>query len=287
MANNLKFLVIDGYNKEAREELVAGGASMAAEQYVWMLKKCTPGGAADIDVLFPADPGASLPKGAELKNYDGIAWTGCSLTVYHDDPRVHTQIEFCREAFRAGVPSFGSCWAAQIAVVAAGGRCAANPRGREMGVARKIALTPEGRAHPLYEGKGNVFDAFISHVDEITHLPPGAVLLASNDFTRVQAVSVTYQGGTFWGLQYHPEYDLHEMARLTWCRIPKLMELGFFRTREDGEAYVDLLETLHQDPSRYDIAWKLGIDADIMNEEVRRAEVRNWINRLVIPSRQR
>jgi len=287
MADNLRFLVIDGYNKEAREELVAGGASMAADQYTRMLKGSTPGGAADIDVLFPADPGASLPKGAELKNYDGIAWTGCSLTVYEDDPRVHTQIDFCREAFRAGVPSFGSCWAAQIAVVAAGGRCAANPRGREMGVARKIALTPEGRSHPLYEGKANVFDAFISHVDEITHLPPGAVLLASNDFTRVQSVSVTYQGGTFWGLQYHPEYDLHEMARLTWCRIPKLMSLGFFRTREDGEAYVDLLETLHQDPSRYDIAWKLGIDADIMNEEVRRTEVRNWINRLVIPTRRK
>lgn len=287
MADNLRFLVIDGYNKEAREELVAGGASMAADQYTRMLKGSTPGGAADIDVLFPADPGASLPKGAELKNYDGIAWTGCSLTVYEDDPRVHTQIEFCREAFRAGVPSFGSCWAAQIAVVAAGGRCAANPRGREMGVARKIALTPEGRSHPLYEGKANVFDAFISHVDEITHLPPGAVLLASNDFTRVQSVSVTYQGGTFWGLQYHPEYDLHEMARLTWCRIPKLMSLGFFRTREDGEDYVNLLEALHQDPSRYDIAWKLGIDADIMNEEVRRTEVRNWINRLVIPSRRK
>ena len=287
MADNLRFLVIDGYNKEAREELVAGGASMAADQYTRMLKGSTPGGAADIDVLFPADPGTSLPKGAELKNYDGIAWTGCSLTVYEDDPRVHTQIEFCREAFRAGVPSFGSCWAAQIAVVAAGGRCAANPRGREMGVARKIALTPEGRSHPLYEGKANVFDAFISHVDEITHLPPGAVLLASNDFTRVQSVSVTYQGGTFWGLQYHPEYDLHEMARLTWCRIPKLMSLGFFRTREDGEDYVNLLETLHQDPSRYDIAWKLGIDADIMNEEVRRTEVRNWINRLVIPTRRK
>ncbi|MDH5412344.1 MAG: type 1 glutamine amidotransferase, partial [Alphaproteobacteria bacterium] len=186
-----------------------------------------------------------------------------------------------------GVPSFGSCWAAQIAVVAAGGRCAANPRGREMGVARKIALTPEGRSHPLYEGKSSVFDAFISHVDEITHLPPGATLLASNDFTRVQSVSVTYQGGVFWGLQYHPEYDLHEMARLTWCRIDKLMSLGFFKTREDAEAHVDLLETLHQDPSRYDIAWKLGIDADIMNEEVRRTEVRNWINRLVIPSRRK
>jgi GMP synthase (glutamine-hydrolysing) len=287
MPDNLKFLVIDGYNREAREELVAGGAGMAADLYVRMLERCTPGGVADCDVLFPSDPGAALPKGKDLAQYDGIAWTGCSLTIFEDDPRVHGQIELAREAFRAGVPSFGSCWAAQIAVVAAGGRCAANPRGREMGIARKIALTAEGRAHPMYEGKASVFDAFISHVDEVTHLPAGAVLLASNDFTRVQSVSVTWNGGVFWGLQYHPEYDLHEMARLTWCRIAKLTELGFFRSREDAEEYVELLETLHRDPARGDIAWKLGIDADIMNEEVRRAEVRNWIRRLVIPSRRR
>ncbi len=287
MAGNLRFLVIDGYNREAREELVAGGATLAADQYVAMLKTSTPGGAADCDVLFPADLGSSLPAGAELAAYDGIAWTGCSLTVFDDDPRVHTQIEFCRAAFRAGVPGFGSCWAAQIAVVAAGGMCAPNPRGREMGFARKIALTPEGRAHPLYEGKASVFDAFISHVDEVTELPDGAVLLASNDFTRVQSVSVTWRGGEFWGLQYHPEYDLHEMARLTWCRIDLLMKLGFFRTREDGEAHVDLLEALHRDPSRTDIAWRLGIDSDVMDERFRRTEVRNWIEHLVIPTRRR
>jgi GMP synthase (glutamine-hydrolysing) len=277
-----RFLVIDGYNREARVELKAGGASPAGDLYVGMLRKCLPG--AESDVIHPADPGVALPQGAELRQYDGIAWTGCSLTIYEDDPRVGAQIELAKAAFAAGVPSFGSCWAAQIAVVAAGGIVRPNPRGREMGIARKIGLTPEGRGHPLYFGKSSVFDAFISHVDEITHLPPGAVLLASNAFTHVQAVAVTHKGGVFWGLQYHPEYDLHEMARLTWCRIDKLIKLGFFRDRAAAESYVNLLETLHQDPSRRDIAWLLGIDDDVMNEDVRLTEVRNWIDRLVIPS---
>jgi len=214
----------------------------------------------------------------------GIAWTGCSLTIYDDDPRVGPQIELARAAYESKVPSFGSCWAAQMAVVAAGGIVRANPRGREMGLARKIVLTPEGRGHPLYVGKASVFDAFISHVDEITHLPPGGVLLASNAFTHVQAVSVVHKGGTFWGLQYHPEYDLHELARLTWCRIDKLVSLGFFADRAAGESYVNLLETLHQDPSRKDIAWLLGIDDDVMNDDVRLVEVRNWIDRLVLPN---
>jgi GMP synthase (glutamine-hydrolysing) len=282
MGAGARFLVIDGYHKAARAELGAGGASEAGSLYARMLQKCLPG--ALCDILHPADPGESLPRGTAIEQYDGIAWTGCSLTIYEDDPRVGPQIELARAAYESKVPSFGSCWAAQMAVVAAGGIVRANPRGREMGIGRKIALTPEGRSHPLYFGKNTVFDGFISHVDEITHLPPGAVLLASNAFTHVQAVAVTHRGGQFWGLQYHPEYDLHELARLTWCRIDKLVSLGFFHDRDAAQRYVDLLEVLHQDASRKDIAWLLGIDDDVMNEDVRLAEVRNWIERLVLPS---
>ena len=283
MANAPRYLVIDGYTKAGRDELAAGGASVAGDLYARMLTAWSPPGS-ECDIIYPADPDSRLPAGADLAQYDGIAWTGCSLTIYEDVPEVRRQIELCRAAYEAKVPSFGSCWAAQIAVVAAGGRCAANPRGREMGIGRKMTLTAEGRGHPMYDGKIGVFDAFISHVDEVTHLPPGAVLLASNAFSTVQAVAVTHRGGAFWAVQYHPEYDLHEMARLISCRIEKLKSLGFFRDRDAALDYVNLLEALHQDPERYDIAWKLGIDSDVMNEDVRQIEVRNWIERQVLPN---
>ena len=64
----------------------------------------------------------------------------------------------------------------------------------------------------------------------------------------MQSVAVTHQGGTFWAIQYHPEYDLHEMARLVFCRIPKLIKLGFFRDEAAAHQYVDDLESLHTDP---------------------------------------
>ena len=285
MSSEPRFLVVDGYRKGGRAELAAGGATPAGELYAHMLAACHRG--CEVDIVYPADAGSSLPRGAELRAYDGLAWTGSSLTVYADDPAVAPQIELARAAFEAGLPSFGSCWAAQIGVVAAGGRCAANPRGREMGIARKITLTADGRAHPLYIGKPAVFDAFISHEDEVTHLPPGALNLASNAFTQVQAVAVTHRAGSLWAVQYHPEYDLHELARLTYCRIDRLVGKGFFADRGAGEDYVNKLETLHQDPSRSDLAWLLGIDADVMNEDVRRVEVRNWIRHLVLPSMRR
>jgi GMP synthase (glutamine-hydrolysing) len=285
MANEPRFLVVDGYTKEGRDGLAAGGASPAGELYSRMLQDCAPG--CVVDIVYPADPGTGLPFGAAIEQYDGIAWTGSSLTVYADDPKVKPQIEFCRAAFEAKVPSFGSCWAAQIAVAAAGGVVAPNARGREMGIARKVALTPEGRAHPLYVGKKSVFDAFISHEDEVTHLPAGGLLLASNGHSQVQAVAVTHKGGRFWGLQYHPEYDLHELARLCFCRKQRLTEMGFFADMDAAQRYVDLLETLHQDPARRDIAWLLGIDEDVMNPDIRQAEVRNWIEFLVLPNMRR
>jgi len=283
MGKGPKYLVLDGYSKAGREDLRAGGASTAGELYEGMLKKCTPGGEAEVDILYPADPGAAMPRGAELSGYDGIAWTGSSLTVFEPGPTVTPQIEFARAAFEAKVPSFGSCWAAQIAVVAAGGECARNPKGREMFLARKIGLTRAGRAHPLYQNKKTIFDAWISHDDEITKLPSGAQILSSNDFTQVQSVSVTHKGGNFWALQYHPEYDLHEMARLIFCRREKLTGKGFFKDVDSADIFVNDLEALHQDPARTDISWRLGIDDDVMNEDIRQMEVRNWIELQVLP----
>ncbi|TCS63434.1 type 1 glutamine amidotransferase [Varunaivibrio sulfuroxidans] len=280
-----RILVVDGYPKDHRAELTECAMTVAAELYVAMLRRCHPGVATE--VLFPSDPDAALPSGAAIGDYDGVAWTGCSLNVYDDDPRVHRQITLARAAFAAGVPSFGSCWAAQIAVVAAGGSVAANPRGREMGVARKIALTAEGRAHPMYVGKPSVFDGFISHVDEITHVAPGTQVLASNAFTRVQAVSVNYARGTFWSVQYHPEYDLRQMARLTQCRAKVLVKAGFFSGDAAAKAYIERLDTLHGDPARGDIAWELGLDDDVLNADIRQIETRNWIEHLVIPAMRR
>ncbi len=286
MADQLRFLVIDGYKKDGRDELAAYGVSGAADLYVNMLKQYEPD--AHYDILFICDANASLPQGVGFEDYDGIAWTGSSLTIYDDTPEVTSQIELARKIFDEGVPSFGSCWAAQIAVVAAGGVVQANPRGREMGFARKIQLTPEGRAHPMYIGKPSVFEGIISHVDEVTHIPACGEMLACNNFTHVQAVSVTFGKGVFWGVQYHPEFNIYELARLTECRMDKLLDLGFFNNdRELGMDYVRKLEALHQDPGRKDIAWMYAIDEDVLDPNLRCTEAKNWIEQLVIPHAQR
>ena len=137
----------------------------------------------------------------------------------------------------------------------------------------------------MFEGKPEVFDAFTSHDDEITELGDYGVRLAGNAWSHVQAVDVRYDRGAFWSVQYHPEYDLSDMAGLVRCRIPKLIRRGFFPDESTARAYIDDLQTLHDDPARRDIAWRLGIDGDVEDDATRCVEVKNWIEKLVIPSR--
>jgi len=284
MASNSPYiLVVDGYPKDDRKNLAGCGMTMAGDLYVSMLSRLCP--KARFEVLFPSDPDTTLPNGVAISDFDGVAWTGCSLTIHDDgDVRVKRHIELAREAYRAGVAQYGTCWGIQIAAVAAGGTVAANPHGREMGIGRKITLTPAGRGHLLYEDKPTTFDGYVSHFDEVTHLPSGAEVLAGNAFTRVHALSVHHEQGTFWGLQYHPEYDLHEMARLIHCRRQALTNEGFFTDEKNALSMVERYEQLFANPENKALAWQLGVEADLMVDTVRQAEPRNWIQRLVIPN---
>jgi GMP synthase (glutamine-hydrolysing) len=283
MSRPLHFLIIDGYSRASRDGLEAAGMTLAWALYVQMLEQHLPG--ASDDVLLPSDPGTEMPDESGLAAYDAIIWTGCDLVINElDHPSVAAQIELAKLAYRVGTPSFGSCWGVQMAAVAAGGEVRPHPQGREMGLARKVWLTPEGAAHPMLRGKPNVFEPFISHDDQVTRLPEGATLLASNEYTRVQALEVKHQKGTFWATQYHPEYDLHEMACLIIARTEKLIRFGFYRDEKDLQQHVEKMKALHAEPGRKDLRWQLAIDDDILDDRIRQAEFANWLNELVIPS---
>lgn len=281
MSNTYKFLIIDGYPKESRDQFDACGMTLAGKLYARLLLRYMPD--ADYDILYTSDPGVNVPDEEGLKNYDAILWPGCNLTVYHDhNERVTKLANLARDGFKVGLEQFGSCWAAQLAVHVAGGEVKPNPKGREMGVARKIFLTEEGKNHPMYAGKTPVFDGFISHDDMITKLPEGSKNLASNDFTEVQAVEVVFENGVFWSTQYHPEYNLSEVAKLITSREELLTREGYFRSHEDLLEYVDQLETIYKDPSRKDLRWKWAIDDDLLSDDIRELEFANWINYRVI-----
>ncbi len=284
-SDDLRLLVADGYTRNSRDVLAAGGMKIASDIYRRMLSTLVPG--AKIDVATPADADASLPDDEELARYDGVAITGSDLSVLHaDNPSVAAQIDFQRRVFALGVPSFGSCWALQVGTVAAGGRVAVNPNGREMGFARKISLTADGRAHLMYQDKGAVFDCFASHEDEVIQPPANSKILAGNAMSSIQAMEIRCGKGTMWCVQYHPEFELKDMADLIRCRTRRLIGLGFFTDAAAAKNYVDRLNHLHQNPDSKPAAWSLGIDSDILDTDYRFIEARNWIEHLVLPQKR-
>jgi GMP synthase (glutamine-hydrolysing) len=279
----MKILIIDGSPAAAQEALVKRGGRKHGANYAASLGAMVPDGAQQPEffILAAAD-GEKLPQGMTLADFDGIAWTGSPLSAYDGSPAVNAQIDLAREAYHTGVPCFGSCWGLQIMCAALGGRVHANPNGYEVGIARAITLNEEGRAHKMFEGKASVFDALATHYDEVAELPDNAVLLASNEMSPVQAVEIADGEKVFWGVQYHPEYDLRQIAAILRRRAEAMAKDGF-GTVEDIEQMATHLMQLHEDPTRRDIAWKYGIGANVLDHTIHRREFTNWLAAHVMP----
>jgi len=268
----MRFLVIDGYDEAGMAALDAAGATRAGELYRQLLSNYVPEDSIDvIEISRPAAPDY------DPDTYDGICWTGSNLFFSGDDPIVERHIKACQMFFEKQIPQFGSCWAAQLVAEAAGGKVESNPKGREFGLARKIWLTEDGRCHPMMKGRNPSFEGYTSHGDIITAVPDNAVVLAQNAFTPVQALAVEYKGGHFWAVQYHPEYNIKELAALTRARKDGLIKQGSFYDEAHVNEYVEDLETLYSNPDRTDIAWTYGIDADVLDPAQKDIELKNWL----------
>ncbi|MGN6461082.1 MAG: type 1 glutamine amidotransferase [Pseudolabrys sp.] len=278
-----RLLVIEGNSPQTLGEHVAVGGTPAHQGYSNLLRELMPG--AVVDTCHPGDPAAHLPDGQSLEGYDGVAITGSSLHIYNNGPEVSRQIELVREVLKAKTPVFGSCWGLQVLTVAAGGSVRRNPKGRELGFGRSIRLTEAGRKHAMYADKPTVFNAPTVHLDEVETLAPGQTVLACNDVSEVQSAEIKINGATAWGVQYHPEYPLSELAAIVRRIGPRLIGENFFTDIADIENFAQELEMLDRHPDTKRLAWRHGVGRNVLDRIMRTAEVRNWIEFQVLPMR--
>jgi GMP synthase (glutamine-hydrolysing) len=236
----------------------------------------------DVDRVNAAEPGDILPQGRDLADYAGLVVGGSGLHAYDDKPEVTRQVELVRAFGDTGGPILGCCWGLQIAVIAAGGSVRRSPNGREIVFARKVTLTDKGRAHPLYAGKPAVFDAPCIHLDEVESLPPAATLLCSNHHSEVQGATFALGRSEVWGVQYHPEFDLRHLADILRLFGETMIDEGFFGNDAERWEYGRALIRLAANPDQWSIAWRLGINEEIVNDELRNAEVINWVRHSIL-----
>jgi GMP synthase (glutamine-hydrolysing) len=279
-----RILVFNGTPSEA-EARISGASSKSYDRLIResLDQHVKDGPPLDYFTLRVAD-GERFPQGLGVGDFDGVWISGSPFNAYRlDQPSVQDQITLTREIWDKGIPAFGSCWGLQVMTAALGGTVHLNPRGREIGIARNIDLTDAGRKHAMYQDKRGAFDAVCVHEDEVAELPACATLLASNAMSRVQAAVMRDGERCFWGVQYHPEFELATVAGIIALRVERHISEGLARSEDELAGVLADYRALSADPQRKDLAWTYGVGADVLDPVRRTLEFRNWLIAEVLP----
>jgi GMP synthase-like glutamine amidotransferase len=182
-------------------------------------------GGLELTVLRPY-AGETLPD--NLDDYAALIVLGGAQNAYpgpdgeRDSPWFPVLDRLLRKAVRERVPTLGVCLGGQLLAVAHAGTVERSAAGPEIG-ARLAARRDVADRDPLFADVPFVPDVFQWHVDEITELPVGAVLLAASTNYPHQAFRL---GDAAWGLQFHIECDIEMLASWVSDNLDVLADLG-------------------------------------------------------------
>ena len=170
--------------------------------------------------------GDDLP--ADLDGYAALVVLGGEQHAYDDAdgdpgaPWFPALESLVRKAVRNKVATLGVCLGGQLLATATGGSVERSASGPEIG-ARLVARRDAAEYDTLWRYVPFAPDVLEWHVDEITELPVGAVLLAASTRYPHQAFRI---GDRAWGLQFHIECDADMIASWTVGNETVLADLG-------------------------------------------------------------
>lgn len=145
------------------------------------------------------------------RHADAVIISGSPRDAWADDA---VNLKLCgaiHECDDLGIPFLGICYGHQLLGRALGGEMGPHPCGLELGTI-PVRLTEAGKNFPLFQGVPEQFDVLLSHADAVLSLPPRCELLATGDFTKIQAF---HRDGRLIGVQFHPELE-PETLRYIW-----------------------------------------------------------------------
>lgn len=187
------------------------------------------------DALMPIDRHATqapfaypgIPKGPG--DYAGLIVLGGPMSANDTDqhPFLGETMELIHRFDQAGRPVLGICLGAQVIARAYGGEVYRMDR-LESGF-YTMAVTPEGRADPVFSALGESVTSFQNHFDAVRDIP-GAVPLATGGACPIQAFRI---GARVYATQFHPEATL-DIVR-DWIR-----KFGSTFTDEEPRLLTDL-----------------------------------------------
>ena len=205
-----RILIADGNTPDITARIRADGCPAFGEGYASALRHFD----CRVETLItePYAPGYDLGS-FDIASFDGLAVTGSGVDWSGADERARPFWQLYEAAFSAGVPAIGCCWGLQTAAVVLGGDTAAGPNGFELAFARDVTLTEDGASHPFHAGREGAFDMLCMHRDDVTRVPEGAVVTATNAHTHVQGMVYEQGDVRFWGVQQSTRRYLRRRAK--------------------------------------------------------------------------
>ena len=148
--------------------------------------------------------GDALPDPQALA---GAVLTGSHAMVTERADWSAAVADWLRRAVPAGLPILGICYGHQLLADALGGQAGPHDKGLELGTVQ-VRCLPAAQGDALFGALPPQFAAQVVHRQSALRLPPGAVVLAANDWEAHQAFRM---GDQAWGVQFHPEFSAQAM----------------------------------------------------------------------------
>ena len=257
---SLNILIVEGnIPKDSKIFIKAAGAT-AADNLKNLVLKLEPN--SNIKIINPGNNNETRDILQNMDKYNGIIFTGGAMRLNDMTDEIKKHINFASDCFKHNKKILAICWGLQVCATAAGGKVAPGKNGAHIGIAYDVHVNEEGKKNLIYKNKKSKFTTPAFNFDEVCEIPKDAILLSSDQVNNVMGVYFEAANSKIWGLQYHPDYEYHQMINLSNERKDRMIANKNFKDENHFQNHMNYI----QDESQ-----KLDF-------ENRTCEVRNWLD---------
>jgi len=159
--------------------------------------------------------------------YDAVIIPGSKLHIDKKGMKRHGWmnglVDFIREV-DYGVPVLGICFGHQAIAAAHGAEIERIPPPKHIEVGfSPVHMTEHAREDALFKGLPDTFEGLFSHFTYVASKPDNGTVLATGEMPdMIQAYRV---GESTWGVQFHPDYEGHNIDELVEGRKQRLARM--------------------------------------------------------------
>ena len=257
---SLNILIIEGNNSDDSSVFVKAVGATAADNLKNLVLKLEP--SSNIKIINPTNDNETEDALKSINQYNGIIFTGGAMRINDMTDEIKKHINFASNCFKYDKKILAICWGLQVCSTAAGGLVEPAKNGAHIGIATDVIINKEGQNNLIYKNKNTKFTSPAFNYDEVCQIPEGATLLSSDKINRVMAIHFKPGKSEVWGLQYHPDYEYHQMISLANARKDRIIKNKQFKDENDFENHMNYIK---EEDKKLDF-------------ENRTCEVKNWLD---------